>query len=489
MKASTYIPGGLESLNSNQLEKVLFQMKNCICKIENGKKIGTGFFCKIPFPDTLNLLPVLITCNHVLDENSISQEKIIDISLNNAQNSYSITINSSRKTLTNKEKDVTIIEIYPPKDNIKVNSFLDIDEEIDKKDLNKKYKDKSIYIIHYEKGNEARCSLGKILEIGKDEYEFEHNCSTQGGSSGSPIINLNLYKVVGVHLGYDKINFGTLLKNPIDEFNQKYKNFKESNIKNNLISVIVEGENQKLYSLICKKTDKFSSLEIELFKKEPSLKNQKHYYIINNKKIDISKTIEQNNINDGSIIYYKIKKRNNEDEEISVIIKSSDQTIKYPLICKKSDKFKELEQKIYEKYPNLKNEKHFYLCKGNIIDIEKTIEENKIKDNDIILINITNDTIITFKAEINNNPDNEDISVIIKSMNQDFKSSFICKKTDKFVALKQKLYEKKPELKNISIYFLKYGQAIDEEKTIEENKIKDSDILIYNFNELFEEEV
>ena len=108
-----------------------------------------------------------------------------------------------------------------------------------------------------------------------------------------------------------------------------------------------------------------------------------------------------------------------------MIIKSSDQTIKYPLICKKGEKFKELEQKIYEKYPNLKNEKHFYLCKGNIIDIEKTIEENKIKDNDIILINITNDTIITFKAEINNNPDNEDISVIIKSMNQDFKSSFI----------------------------------------------------------------
>ena len=387
MKASTYIPGGLESLNSNQLEKVLFQMKNCICKIKNGKKIGTGFFCKIPFPDTLNLLPVLITCNHVLDENSISQGKKIDISLNNAQNPYSITINSSRKTLTNKEKDVTIIEINPQKDNIKVNSFLDIDEEIDKKDLNKKYKDKSIYIIHYEKGNEARCSLGKILEIGKDEYEFEHNCSTQGGSSGSPIINLNLYKVVGVHLGYDKINFGTLLKNPIDEFNQKYKNFKESNIKNNLISVIVEGENQKLYSLICKKTDKFSSLEIELFKKEPSLKNQKHYYIINNKKIDISKTIEQNNINDGSIIYYKIQESNNEDDEISVIIKSSDQTIKCPFICKKREKFKELEQKIYKKYPDLKNKKHFYICNGIPIDIEKTIEENKIKDNDFILIN------------------------------------------------------------------------------------------------------
>ena len=210
---------------------------------------------------------------------------------------------------------------------------------------------------------------------------------------------------------------------------------------------------------------------------KPELKDKKIIFLLDDKELDVNKTLEENQIKNKKSIVIKMQKdilnkgnktskknnnegkteenkkeerkinkpkvNNNEDEEISVIIKSSDQTIKYPLLCKKSDKFKELEQKIYEKYPNLKNEKHFYLCKGNIIDIEKAIEENKIKDNDIILINITNDTIITFKAEINNNPDNEDISVIIKSMNQDFKSSFICKKTDKFVALKQKLYLKR----------------------------------------------
>ena len=223
----------------------------------------------------------------------------------------------------------------------------------------------------------------------------------------------------------------------------KENNSNQGNVNDVKISVIMEDENQNSDSFICKINDKFSSLELELLKKYPLLNGKKLNYLIDNKKIDISKTLEQNNITNGSTIYYKIEKNIGGDEEISVIIESLNQSIKSSFICKKSEKFKELEQKIYEKYPNLKNEKHFYLCKGNIIDIEKAIEENKIKDNDIILINITNDTIITFKAEINNNPDNEDISVIIKSMNQDFKSSFICKKTDKFVALKQKLYLKR----------------------------------------------
>ena len=74
------------------------------------------------------------------------------------------------------------------------------------------------------------------------------------------------------------------------------------------MSVILEDENQKDYTLICFKTDKFSSLEEKLFQKEPSLRNQKLCYIINNKIIDISKTIEENNINDGSTIYFKIDK-------------------------------------------------------------------------------------------------------------------------------------------------------------------------------------
>ena len=60
--------------------KILFQMENCICKInkKNGK-IGTGFFCKIPFNN--NKIKVLITNNNILNENEIKNNEIIVISL------------------------------------------------------------------------------------------------------------------------------------------------------------------------------------------------------------------------------------------------------------------------------------------------------------------------------------------------------------------------------------------------------------------------
>ena len=107
-------------------KKVLFQMENCICKIYlNNGGIGTGFFCKIPFNN--NLLPVLITNNHVLNENDIDINKIINIMINNKVKK--IEIDNSRKKYTNSDKniDVTIIEIKPNKDGI--NNYLEIDEE------------------------------------------------------------------------------------------------------------------------------------------------------------------------------------------------------------------------------------------------------------------------------------------------------------------------------------------------------------------------
>ena len=47
-------------------KKIIEQMERNICKINIGKTQGTGFFCKIPFPNINNMLPVFITNNHVI---------------------------------------------------------------------------------------------------------------------------------------------------------------------------------------------------------------------------------------------------------------------------------------------------------------------------------------------------------------------------------------------------------------------------------------
>ena len=48
--------------------------------MKKGEK-GTGIFCKIPFADKDELLPVLITTNHIINESYLAQEESITISL------------------------------------------------------------------------------------------------------------------------------------------------------------------------------------------------------------------------------------------------------------------------------------------------------------------------------------------------------------------------------------------------------------------------
>lgn len=58
---------------SKAANKIIYnQMEKSVCKIfGDNEKVGTGFLSKIPFPDELNLLPVLITTNNILNEKDL----------------------------------------------------------------------------------------------------------------------------------------------------------------------------------------------------------------------------------------------------------------------------------------------------------------------------------------------------------------------------------------------------------------------------------
>ena len=209
-----------------QMEIIMEQMKKNICKIylKDGN-FGTGFFCEIPFPDEFNILPVLFTNNHVLKQKDIEIDNIITFTLDNDKIDKKIIINSKRKTYTSKELDTTIIEIKK-KDEIK--SFLDIDEkllELSSEELKEYCKGKDIYVIQYPKGFKSSFHSGIIKGINKNV--IHHFCATEKGSSGSPIISLWNFKVLGIHKGYNNINnLGTLITVPIKEFINKFKNNK-----------------------------------------------------------------------------------------------------------------------------------------------------------------------------------------------------------------------------------------------------------------------
>ena len=225
-----------------QIDIILFQMKNCVCQIikSDGKR-GSGFFCKIPFPDKENYIYALITNNHVLDKKDIEIGKTIEVNINDYKEIKEIKIDKPRKNYLSspEELDITILEIFPKEDLIE--HFLDINEDIINNNIsNNLYNKTSLYVLSYPNGNKIKVAYG--LSNGIIEKDINHKCSTERGSSGSPILSLETFKVVGIHKSGPnrdiyKYNKGTFIKYVLDEFYNKYsliiKEDKQFNNKNN----------------------------------------------------------------------------------------------------------------------------------------------------------------------------------------------------------------------------------------------------------------
>ena len=291
-KNEKYLPEHIISVKTNILEEILKQTQKSICKIIcNNGIIGTGFFCFLPFPNKDKKLPTLITNNHILEESDIEIGKSIKFSINDEKKYFNIILDETRKVYTNDIYDITIIELYKEKDGIKEDdSFLEVDDKIIDDNMNAYFetilKNKSIYIIHYPGGDKLEHAEGMIKLIDEDKYTIHHTCNTRSGSSGSPICFLDNNKLIGIHVGAhndeDKWNVGTLLSEPIKDFNEKYF------IKNN------NNDDRK-------KRNEFSLLD------ENNNNLENNFYLNNNINIVNNNKYNKNSSNINSDKYVKIK--------------------------------------------------------------------------------------------------------------------------------------------------------------------------------------
>ena len=311
------------------------QMEKCVCKIRINDSFGSGFFCNIPFPNDLNFLPVLITNNHVLGEKDIEPNNIIKFSINDdirKSDSYNVFIGHDRLTFTDSFYDITIIEL-------KENDGLDIyGLEVDYEEYDaslEEFKNLQIYLIHYPRSNNVCKNFGEIYNISEDDLTIKHTCSTEKGSSGGPIINLNNLKVIGVHKGglvNKSFNLGTFIKGSIEKFNETYKK-------------IYETSKPKVFTFL-KYIDYKDILMEERKKKQIIIKNDQ-----------------------------------------CIIFKSIDQIIYVSIPCSsKYSIFADIEMKLYKIYPEYKDLNKFFLSFGLKINRFKSIKENRLKDNDNVLL-------------------------------------------------------------------------------------------------------
>ena len=167
----------IEPLDKTELK----EMKKYICKIY-GKSIGTGFFCKIKYED--DLISVIITNYHVIDDNYLKDKKVLKIYIDDDSKIININKNNIIYSSVTGEYDIIIIKLN--EDDIK--DYLKIDENIFKTNSENTYKDEPIYILHYPNSGKASISYGTGIEK-INEYDIKHLCNTQPGSSGGPILS------------------------------------------------------------------------------------------------------------------------------------------------------------------------------------------------------------------------------------------------------------------------------------------------------------
>ena len=271
-------------------------MKNSVFKIHRKDGlIGTGFFCVIPYKNkTMN---VLITNNHIIDEAYILRNNIILISINNDEKHLKLNL-KGRTIYTNKEFDTTIIQINEM-DNI--NHFLEINEEM-LNSFDYIYSRISIYMLHYPWGEEVMASYGLVKEnIDQNIYYYS---SSDKGSSGSPLLDIKNHKVIGIHSGYHfklKMNLGTLLSYPINEFNndiniiKEFKDYKDVDFTN--LQLISKGSFGEVYSAYNIKEEKdicLKKINIEEMKLIYENNNLKDYQRDLDNEIKILKMLSNN---------------------------------------------------------------------------------------------------------------------------------------------------------------------------------------------------
>ena len=214
-------------------EKIIEQMKKNICKIILDQIQGTGFFCKIPFPDHNKILPVLITSSHVINEEFLNKDdaKIV-LEIKADPNVKELNLKDKNKIIyTNIDYDITLIELKA-EDNISDFLELDdiiVDDIISDNNKNKILVDESIYILEYVNG-ELNYSTGILSNTDENnKVLLRHTCGTGSGSAGSPILNVKTNKVIGIHLSKvmnKSYGLGTFLNYLLKEFISLHTNQK-----------------------------------------------------------------------------------------------------------------------------------------------------------------------------------------------------------------------------------------------------------------------
>jgi len=339
-----------------------------ICKIKVKAEYEgycTGFFIRF-FSQKY-----LITCNQIIHYNVQKKNLEIEVEIFNKK-LIKIGFNDRFIKYLEKPKNILAIEIKDSDFICKDIEFLECNMRyIEGYSI---YKDFDAFSLYYGVegiDNGAACSSGRIENI--YDYEFEHSISTGKGSSGSPIIlfsQSNIMSVIGIHTSYDmrkRLNYGVFIGELINALPKKMY-LRKQNLNKNKIFEYNNNSNisEKIYN----------NLDINKF--NDNITN-----------LNINNNLNFNSLNNNKPINLNLNLTKNEKKDIiNFSIKSTDQSFNSNIFGRSKDRFNTIMNIIIEKEPSVAEKIGYFLCKGNKVNEYKSIKDNGIKNNDIVLMNI-----------------------------------------------------------------------------------------------------
>ena len=312
-------------------ELIASKLSESIVRIEFDNKISTGFLMKINIKQKPHCF--ILTNAHSITQSNIDSKTIIELFYGKANEETEKIIKLDKnkrfiKCFMDLNIDATIIEILKD-DYFPENKYLFAD--LNYENGYDQYIETQIFTAGYPKVEKYKYdkhfSSGKIRGYKNiKQNTFCHDCSTKEGSSGSPIININ-QQVIGIHFGCNNqqtMNYGVFI----------------GEIIKNLV-----------------------------------LEEDKITFKDNN--------LSSNNYDDGSLTSIKPGEK---IISINIVSMGDPEVRNFAIVCKNTDLFVKLEEKLYKSFPLFKNFETIFLCNGRKIFRFKTVEENHLKDNDIIQV-------------------------------------------------------------------------------------------------------
>ena len=178
----------------------------------------------------------------------------------------------------------------------------------------------------------------------------------------------------------------------INDFDNK-ENTKIIDNKSDINNLLFLKINEKYINKINELERIIKELKIQLIEKDRLIREEKE------KKDNLDKIIKEikNEFNDKTNIIIKLENEiklfrsyynfSSNEKLISIKFISGNQDIDFTVIAKNTDKFSKI---VYDKYPKYKDFENYFLVNGNRINRHRTLEENKIRNNDILTLEINN---------------------------------------------------------------------------------------------------